>query len=757
MTITSFVWTGAAQTYTVPAGVTSLVCDLTGASGAPFSSSNGGTGAHIRFTLAVTPGAVLQINVGGSGYEGNGGVGGAPGVGGFNGGASGGGCNNGPGGNGGGGASDIRVGGTALSNRVGVAAGGGAGGGSTTPSTGGGGGALSSTGGNGSSTNGGLGGTQSAGGAGQGGGGVTGGNGASGVGGVGASNGGGASDVAGGGGGGGGFWGGGGGGATTGTGANPCGGGGGSSWASGTGVSSASTIAVGVSGGNPFANINDGSITITTADTAPNAPTLTLPVNNGFADVNNVVLGWTFSDPDAGDTQSSADIRYRVQGSTVWTTLMGVVTGTASTYQLTGLIPGVTYEWEVRTYDAQGTVGAYSSSFFFTPKVSLFVSILTPTAGQPVTNLATTPFTFTLQRDMNGVVARRVGDNNGQPDLTNIIETQSLGSSAITSVTFTNASHNDGPEHWQIQVKAFNNQLVSQFFDVFVVMSVDSPSAPKVTATAQPSPAAIQVVASFEELSVDYFGLGALPTTAQTGQALTTTGAAGVSVGGFVPTGANVAEQQATCAGKIRSMSCAFRQGNLGSTTHTNNVYMIATDASNNAHIYCGIDAGHWYIKLDTAGTITTLASGTLATPITTSAANATPWFMWASFTGTTVTFLDPSGTTHTATNAAIGTFTGTIAKIHIDDTANNTTDDTWRVNHWAADSTANNVAVTGYVARSLTGGNDFVEIPGAVWDAEEYGAVFTYTDYTAPFNRRVWYQAVGVTATGAIAKSAVS
>jgi hypothetical protein len=118
----NFNFTGGMQTFTVPAGVTSINIAAFGAQGGSGAlggnsvlGGTGGLGASASGTLAVTPGQVLNIFVGGSG---------ATPAGGFNGGGAGGTLNAG----GGGGASDVRVGGTAASNRV-ITAGGGGGGG----------------------------------------------------------------------------------------------------------------------------------------------------------------------------------------------------------------------------------------------------------------------------------------------------------------------------------------------------------------------------------------------------------------------------------------------------------------------------------------------------------------------------------------------------------------------------------------------------------------------------------------------------
>jgi hypothetical protein len=75
----TFNYTGAPETWTVPAGVTSATFDLYGAGHSDFVNGKGG---RVVATLAVTPGASYQIRVGG--------MGGMGGRGGFNGGGTGG-------------------------------------------------------------------------------------------------------------------------------------------------------------------------------------------------------------------------------------------------------------------------------------------------------------------------------------------------------------------------------------------------------------------------------------------------------------------------------------------------------------------------------------------------------------------------------------------------------------------------------------------------------------------------------------------
>jgi glycine rich protein len=126
-TSTTFAYTGGEQTYTVPAGVTSVFVTATGARGGGPTSGygTGGRGAVASGAISVTPGQTLYVEVGG--------IGGLPG-GGFNGGGAGG-SRNGLSVWGGGGASDVRTSSGTLGSRLIVAGGGG---GSGFPAVGGG-------------------------------------------------------------------------------------------------------------------------------------------------------------------------------------------------------------------------------------------------------------------------------------------------------------------------------------------------------------------------------------------------------------------------------------------------------------------------------------------------------------------------------------------------------------------------------------------------------------------------------------------
>ena len=116
---TTFSYTGAVQTYTVPVGVTSIQLETWGAQGGSTTGldglpATGGLGGYAIGNLDVTPGQVLNVYVGGAGVP--------AGAGGYNGGGTGAtyGCS-------GGGASDVRIAPYSLTDRAIVAAGGGGG------------------------------------------------------------------------------------------------------------------------------------------------------------------------------------------------------------------------------------------------------------------------------------------------------------------------------------------------------------------------------------------------------------------------------------------------------------------------------------------------------------------------------------------------------------------------------------------------------------------------------------------------------
>lgn len=302
------------HTFNVPTDVDEVIADLLGAEG----GAVGGLGGRVEGVLLVTGGETLTVNVAGS----NGGHGGG-GTGGSNSFATGG---------DGGGASDIRQGGSTLSDRVAVGGGGGGGGDGTNASgDGGDGGPNDAEGGaDAGQATGGEGGDQNGGG--SGGSGSSGGDGTSGsegTGGDGGSAEAGSSFAGAGGGGGGGYYGGGGGGAgdLDGDGA---GGGGGSNYTGG--LDSVDTNTRGVNSG-------DGEVTILFIATPQNLTVTAF-------DAGSITLDW--------DAASGAD-EYRIYRATASGSVVGDYTQVDTTatvgYTDTGLLNGERYYYRVTAAD----------------------------------------------------------------------------------------------------------------------------------------------------------------------------------------------------------------------------------------------------------------------------------------------------------------------------------------------------------------------------------------------------------------------
>lgn len=279
----TFSYTGSVQSFTVPPCVTTLTVNARGAKG---GGNNGGLGAVVTATMAVTPGQVIQIRVGGQGN--------CPG-GGYNGGGNG--ANGNQGSCGGGGGSDIRIAPYGLANRVIVAGGGGGKGGGSQNVGGGGGGCLNGLAGVASFGGGGGAGTQIAGGAA----GAAWGGGGAGQAGTSGQGGNGAVDPCfnscPGGGGGGGYFGGGGGGSDCFASA-PNGGGGGGGGSSFYPIGGACAPASQSGNGQVLITYTASSLPVTATNTGPYCPGATIQLNTTATGT------WTWTGP--GGTFSSS-------------------------------------------------------------------------------------------------------------------------------------------------------------------------------------------------------------------------------------------------------------------------------------------------------------------------------------------------------------------------------------------------------------------------------------------------------------------
>jgi hypothetical protein len=464
MSTVTFDYTGAVQDWTVPALVYAIDVQMWAPGGTGTGIADGG---FVSCTIPVLPGDVVHVYVGqrpvAAGHDGGWPNGGLPGNSGAYSGA---------------GSSDLRLGGTAESNRVCVA---GAGGGRGTGASlsggagGAGGGAIAAAGGSVSGAAGGAGGTQT----------IP----ASGTGGVGGT--GGSSGFSAGGGGGGGFNGGGGGEAGS-TDTSPAGGGGGgSNYVATTAPRGAVTNAVSQANVATRHSLN-GQVIFTYVVATPTAPTLVSPVADADVDVTQTttLLG-QFNTPSTALHLASASIRYKTSGGPTWTTIAATIAADLFSHDFAGAFftPDTTIEWQGQTTDDQGNVSPWSASLFFTPRTPPNAPTITaPTAGATIHDLTSQPIVITSTVGQTDSQFKRVGDHAGAPDITVVYEDSGPLGSAVLSYNFTNgAAHSEGPEHWRARIRT-NSSLWSPFADVAVEADILPAPAPILSLRAETDP-----------------------------------------------------------------------------------------------------------------------------------------------------------------------------------------------------------------------------------------------------------------------------
>lgn len=547
-------YTGAHVDFVVPDGVTSIKFELWGAAGG--SSTSPGTpprftdayfntaanavanckgygsnaAGYAAGTLAVTPGDLYYLYIGGNGKnaEANSGEGSggalfntfAPGgAGGFNGGGAGGdgqhlaGDATAGAGGGGGGATDVRHPGATLADRIIVAGGAGGQGGRsryqsygatanpTAPAPpyygstyyitsgialGGYGGINGQAGGVGSNAGGGGGATHSAGGAGGVGSGAGHINGTAGVSGIAGAGGDAnlttAADgwINGGGGGGGGYYGGGGG--SNGSTSSAAGGGGGSNH-----IDGAFTDALSASHAfPPSARLASGygGFMALTYQQPPNVPAFISPLNGDLVSVSDpLVIDLSFTSEVSGVGFPTFDLRYRISPAGGWTTLTGLIpNGTTGSHTIAAgtFVDGNDYDIEARVTDSSSDTSDWSS---------ITVSAVTPPPAPVITGPASTVSTSTF----NVTWTQSSGDTQGTYEVTFLdsddVEIYSSGvvTSAVQShsVTWTEPSQ-DGMT-LRVRYTTLDPDIWSGYGTQAQAVNINPPGTPDVVASTDSS------------------------------------------------------------------------------------------------------------------------------------------------------------------------------------------------------------------------------------------------------------------------------
>ena len=220
------------------------------------------------------------------------------------------------------------------------------------------------------------------------------------------------------------------------------------------------------------------------ANAAPNAPILTAPAD--ASTINRTAtqrFDWDFSDPDAGDTQSAYNLRYRVVGAATWTETGWV--STPNTYHdiASGTFAdAVDYEWQVATKDAQGVAGPYSTSSFFTAGTAPTAPTITePTNGGTFTQSQTVAWS-TPDQDAYQI---RVLDGAAVVSDTGAVESTTARSAVLSFPT-------NGVTR-TIQVRVRDGGLWSQYAEVTGTVSWLAPPVPTFTITEDPAEGALVV------------------------------------------------------------------------------------------------------------------------------------------------------------------------------------------------------------------------------------------------------------------------
>lgn len=287
-------------------------------------------------------------------------------------------------------------------------------------------------------------------------------------------------------------------------------------WAAKTAMPTARNLAGAALDGIFYAVGGYNGATLTTVEAgsfnaAPNAPILTAPADGSTIDRNITQrFDWDFSDPDTGDSQSKYDLRYRVVGTSTWTEVTGTTPNTFHDLAA-GTFSAGDYEWQVRTYDAQGAVGPYSGSSFFTAATAPSEPTITDpingaTVGQNETVTWSAP-------DQAAYQLRRVADNAGAADTATVYEDSGEVVSATARSRAVTFATNDRYEHVQVRIK--DNGLWSAWASVRVQVSWTPPPTPVVSLLADddagslivtvtnPAPGAGEPAVSYNDIFVD--------------------------------------------------------------------------------------------------------------------------------------------------------------------------------------------------------------------------------------------------------------
>lgn len=261
----------------------------------------------------------------------------------------------------------------------------------------------------------------------------------------------------------------------------------------GAGATGTRTFTVAGSG-----NYMIGSLVFEPENRAPYAPTLVSPADAATVFfTTGGTIDWTFSDVDAGDTQSAFAIRRKVGAGSytyynvaagTWDASIVWNTSTTSEYTFpsgkwTG---GTTYSWSVATKDAAGLAGPFATDRSMVVDTPPVVTVTGP--ASPVTNDSTPPVTWTFtDAESNTQQAYQVKIESGSYGTTPGSGTTKVDSGEVVTTTQSytpTVEMVNGTTYRAFVRLKMNNGAYSDWAYTTFTMSLTPPGAP--TLTVQP-------------------------------------------------------------------------------------------------------------------------------------------------------------------------------------------------------------------------------------------------------------------------------
>lgn len=223
--------------------------------------------------------------------------------------------------------------------------------------------------------------------------------------------------------------------------------------------------------------------TTVTLNKNPNAPQLLDPVGGTGVDINQPhTFRIAASDPDAGDTISALNLRWRMVGDTSWITTGWISGNQPSRLVAAGTFTTGNWEWQAATKDARGADSPWSSSAFFPAgEAPSDLTIVTPMSDQTVNETAVLQWTSISQSSFQ---YQRIADLAGSPDPTRVFfDSGEIGEQDTRDVI---VSFDVTDRYEWLPLRVFNGGIPGPWEYVRVLVAFIPPGAVTVIVTADP-------------------------------------------------------------------------------------------------------------------------------------------------------------------------------------------------------------------------------------------------------------------------------